>query len=396
MNKSYFQESAVISYAFFLQASNVKRDVHLGARDEQFIQKVIKELHVTDHVIKLAKATLFSKNGSETSGVLLIFSHEIIFYGSNRLGFRKRNVRLFFKDVLDVAAFGQRLSLFIASEQLKDGGWISESPIKSSSSGDAERNAVPRQPPKAGFFGIASKKSAIHSKSFKDRCKDISAVATVASNTGQDQVNLCLHFSLTDAGMCTDVKNIISARISEIQKSSLNFQKEAYCASPEMKADELMFGYLLPGEDVDNEELEAVKQIFMQAKTCSYKPGEEILRRGSVDRKLFHIVRGTTACVSGTGQVMVRLGAGEIFGEISFVDSGDAGAGANVVAEDNVDCLVLTHETMEMLVALQPLVGARFWRSLAVATAFRMRQQNHALEARRLAEGAGALQRSLN
>jgi CRP-like cAMP-binding protein len=195
--------------------------------------------------------------------------------------------------------------------------------------------------------------------------------------------------------MCSEVKSIISGRISEIQKSSLNFQKEAYCASPEMKSDELMFGYLLPGEDVDDDEREAVKQIFMQAKTCSYKAGDEILRRGCMDRRLYHIVKGTTACLSLAGQVLVRLGAGEIFGEISFVDSGDSGAGANVVAEDNVECLVLSHETMEMLVALQPLVGARFWRSLAVATAFRMRQQCHALEARRLAEGEGALQHSL-
>lgn len=376
------------------QASNVKRDVHLGARDAQFIQKVIKELHVTDHVIKMAKATLFSKNGSETSGVLLIFSHEIIFYGSNRLGFRRRNVRLFFKDILDVAAFGEKLSLFVASEQLKEAAWLIDRSKSSGTQSEPERTTGTRQ---GGIFGGNTKKPAmIFSKSFKDRCKDISAVATVAAHSSQDQINLCLHFSLSDSCMCSDVKNIISSRISEMQKASLNFQKEAYCASPEMKAEELMFGYLLPGEEVDDAEREAVKQIFMQAKSCTYKPGDEILRRGCVDRKLYHIVKGTTACVSAAGQVMVRLGSGEIFGEISFVDSGDSGAGANVVAEDNVECLVLSHETMEMLVALQPLVGARFWRSLAVATAFRMRQQSHALEARRIAEGGGALQRSLN
>ncbi len=34
--------------------------------------------------------------------------------------------------------------------------------------------------------------------------------------------------------------------------------------------------------------------------------------------------------------MLVRLGAGEIFGEISFLDTGDAGAGASVVAEDEV------------------------------------------------------------
>ena len=83
-------------------------------------------------------------------------------------------------------------------------------------------------------------------------------------------------------------------------------------------------------------------------------------------------------------QVLVRLGPGEIFGEISFLDTGDAGAGASVVAEGAVECLVVAHDTMEMLASLQPLAGVRFWRSLAVATAFRMRQQHHAIESRRI------------
>ena len=48
-----------------------------------------------------------------------------------------------------------------------------------------------------------------------------------------------------------------------------------------------------------------------------------------------------------------------------------------------VECLLVVHETMEMLATLQPLVGVRFWRSLAIAAAFRMRQQYHAIETRR-------------
>lgn len=38
-----------------------------------------------------------------------------------------------------------------------------------------------------------------------------------------------------------------------------------------------------------------------------------------------------------------------------------------------------------MLATLEPRVGVRFWRSLAVAAAFRMRQQHHAVAARRQA-----------
>ena len=34
-----------------------------------------------------------------------------------------------------------------------------------------------------------------------------------------------------------------------------------------------------------------------------YKAGEEILRRGSTERSLYHILSGRTACLSVTGQV---------------------------------------------------------------------------------------------
>ena len=40
-----------------------------------------------------------------------------------------------------------------------------------------------------------------------------------------------------------------------------------------------------------------------QAKTFSYKAGDEILKRGSIERNLYHILRGTTVCLSSTGQV---------------------------------------------------------------------------------------------
>ncbi len=38
----------------------------------------------------------------------------------------------------------------------------------------------------------------------------------------------------------------------------------------------------------------------------------------------------------GGGQVGLRIGAGEIFGELSFLDCGDAGASSSVYAEDEV------------------------------------------------------------
>ena len=64
-----------------------------------------------------------------------------------------------------------------------------------------------------------------------------------------------------------------------------------------------------------------------------FRPGEEMLRRGALDRRLYHVTKGSAACLSPGGRVTLRLGPGEVFGARHFVDTGDAGARMTVVAE---------------------------------------------------------------
>ena len=148
----------------------------------------------------------------------------------------------------------------------------------------------------------------------------------------------------------------------------------------------------MPGDVVNDDALEAIENILAHAKSCSFRPGDEIIRRGSTARFLYHITGGTAACTSTTGQVTARMGPGEIFGDDTFLDSGDAGAEESVVAEDAVECLGVARETVEMLAALHPEAGARFWRSLAVSEAFRLRRQYAALEARGRAVATAKMQ----
>ena len=58
--------------------------------------------------------------------------------------------------------------------------------------------------------------------------------------------------------------------------ASINFQKEAYRTSENLRGSELMFGYLLPDEDVTPEERDAVQHILSQAtynsaRKCTHK-----------------------------------------------------------------------------------------------------------------------------
>lgn len=138
----------------------------------------------------------------------------------------------------------------------------------------------------------------------------------------------------------------------------------------------------MPGEKFDDEAQEAIHRIFLHAKSCTYSHGEEILRRGCTERRLYHIVSGTATITSDSGQVTARLGAGEVFGELAFLDCGDAGAEAAVVADGVVECLVVARDTVEMMGELHPAAAARFWRSRAVAAAFRLRARCLALRSK--------------
>jgi hypothetical protein len=227
----------------------------------------------------------------------------------------------------------------------------------------------------------------------RNHFRRVDEVATVVQDLGGDRAKLRVEIFVADSKVCAEVKEIIADRLREIREASLGHQMDARStADTAAGGGHMMFGYVMPGEAASEEELEAVSQIFMQAKSYSYNPGDVILHRGSLDSCLFHVVSGSALCMFANGQVMMRLGPGEIFGEVSFVDTGDGGASNNVIAENSVECLVLARETMEMVAALHPGAGARFWRRLAVATAFRIRQQFSGLEYRRLAaESACAL-----
>jgi CRP-like cAMP-binding protein len=77
------------------------------------------------------------------------------------------------------------------------------------------------------------------------------------------------------------------------------------------------------------------------------------------------------------GVAVARLGPGEVFGELSFLE--DAGANASVIAEEDVEVDVAEGPDIAALLASDPALAARFYQSLAVVMAHRLRNTTHSL-----------------
>jgi extracellular factor (EF) 3-hydroxypalmitic acid methyl ester biosynthesis protein len=122
--------------------------------------------------------------------------------------------------------------------------------------------------------------------------------------------------------------------------------------------------------------------LMQLATPRSYERGAIIIERGSRDRSLM-IVRAGIARVESaeaeTGIALARLGSGQVLGEISFVESG--GASADVRAEEAVTVDVITEDDLLALLSSDPGFASRFYRSLAVVLAVRLRDASNRLAA---------------
>jgi CRP/FNR family transcriptional regulator, cyclic AMP receptor protein len=109
--------------------------------------------------------------------------------------------------------------------------------------------------------------------------------------------------------------------------------------------------------------------------------GDTIVREGRAIDTLFITLSGRFRVSLGDGQEVARLGAGEVVGEIAFVDS--APPSATVAATGAASVLALPHALLRQRLAADPPFAARFYRALAIFLADRLRATT-----RRLGYGA--------
>jgi CRP/FNR family cyclic AMP-dependent transcriptional regulator len=109
-----------------------------------------------------------------------------------------------------------------------------------------------------------------------------------------------------------------------------------------------------------------------KASRVQFKKGDVLVQRGRRANGVYLLLKGT-AKVQIPSQPAARIiGAGEVCGEMSFLE--DAPASANVVAEEEVQTYHLDRPTLQSLFELFPHLGSRFYRSLATNLSRRLRE----------------------
>ncbi len=131
--------------------------------------------------------------------------------------------------------------------------------------------------------------------------------------------------------------------------------------------------------DLKAEELDV---LIERAASVEFADGETIIRQGSIPDGIFVIVKGTVRVrfeATGSGTVgfsmeFSQLGAGNIFGEMSFLDH--QGASANVVAQGDVDVLCIPASAIDTISHIDYTFAGHFYQSLAKTLSRRLRDMN--------------------
>ena len=83
----------------------------------------------------------------------------------------------------------------------------------------------------------------------------------------------------------------------------------------------------------------ARQQVLRTAREAHYAPGQTVVREGDPATVLYLIVSGH-AGVKHEDRTIGRMGPGEFFGELALIE--EHGRTATVVAEDELDCLLIS------------------------------------------------------
>jgi extracellular factor (EF) 3-hydroxypalmitic acid methyl ester biosynthesis protein len=103
----------------------------------------------------------------------------------------------------------------------------------------------------------------------------------------------------------------------------------------------------------------------------TFRKGQTLVHRGKKSNGVYLILSGTARVQLQSRGVSPEIGAGEICGEMSFLQ--DALASANVVANEDLEAYHLDRATLESLFELFPHLASRFYRSLAMNLSRRLR-----------------------
>ena len=107
---------------------------------------------------------------------------------------------------------------------------------------------------------------------------------------------------------------------------------------------------------------DALEAIAARATEAQFLPRQPIVRQGEMGNGLFVIVEGS-AQVTRDGNLVARLGPGDLVGELSVLER--APRAANVVAMEPTRCLAVAAWDLEALIHADPKIAIALLRALA-------------------------------
>ena len=111
-----------------------------------------------------------------------------------------------------------------------------------------------------------------------------------------------------------------------------------------------------------------------KAQERQFKKDQRLIHEGLAGNTLFVIKSGTARVERRNGTQTIRiatLGAGDICGEMTFIEK--SSASASVIADNELAAEALDAATLQTLFESFPHVGARFFRSVALTLSKRLR-----------------------
>jgi hypothetical protein len=114
-------------------------------------------------------------------------------------------------------------------------------------------------------------------------------------------------------------------------------------------------------------------RLLASCPTRRYARGETLIEQGKIRQPLIVLESGTARiAIDGVTLGHARMRTGDVAGEISFTDQGPATA--SVIADDDVEATLLSHEHVHDTLAGHAELAARLYRSLALLMAQRIRR----------------------
>ena len=133
-------------------------------------------------------------------------------------------------------------------------------------------------------------------------------------------------------------------------------------------------------------ESEQVEHIAALGQEVSYNAGDIIISEGAPSHEIYIIITGMVEVKLGKGAVhdvpgapqlnaIVRLGQGQVFGEMALVDSGARSATVRC-AKDNTVLYVIPHRDFWALCEGDHHIGFIVMRNIAADLSFKLRHRN--------------------